>query len=139
MGTGLSIAGLTLPAVSYGLFDQSVWFTGRSAAFKPDLAITFGSALIAHCALFWGVARQMTKPVLSDQFCTPKNTIIDTQLLGGALLFGLGWALSTHFGLFFLSFFPVFALDELCVAWRKKRHFSRPIWPTLRRASSIQI
>ena len=45
-------------------------------------------------AIAWLIVRGRSTPIVAEQFHTPATSPIDARLLGGAALFGIGWALS---------------------------------------------
>lgn len=84
-GLGLSISGMVNPAKIIGFLD----FTGN---WDPTLAFVFAGALVVAIPAFhWIFKRQ--HPVLAEDFEVPTEKEVDTRLLGGAALFGLGWGL----------------------------------------------
>lgn len=51
-----------------------------------------GGALLPS-ALSYAAIRRMARPVMADEFCIPQNRAVETRLLAGAVLFGVGWGL----------------------------------------------
>ena len=86
-GYGLSLSGMVDPARVLGFLDIA------SGRWDPSLMFVLGGAV---CVAFIAVAiqRRMPKPALDTQFHLPERTDIDARLVGGSLLFGIGWGLA---------------------------------------------
>ncbi|MFA6964996.1 DUF6691 family protein [Bosea sp. (in: a-proteobacteria)] len=86
-GYGLSLSGMIDPARVLGFLDIA------SGHWDPSLMFVLGGAV---CVAFIAVAiqRRMPKPVLDTQFHIPARTDIDARLVGGSVLFGIGWGLA---------------------------------------------
>lgn len=85
-GAGLAISGMTDPAKVLGFLD----LFGR---WDPSLAFVMGGALVVAIPGYaW--ARSRGRPVLEPSFATPASAAIDTSLIGGAAIFGVGWGLA---------------------------------------------
>lgn len=86
-GYGLSLSGMVDPARVLGFLDIA------SGHWDPSLMFVLGGAV---CVAFVAVAiqRRLPKPVLDTQFHIPERTDIDARLVGGSLLFGIGWGLA---------------------------------------------
>lgn len=86
-GYGLSLSGMVDPARVLGFLDIA------SGHWDPSLMFVLGGAV---CVAFIAVAiqRRMPKPVLDTQFHIPARTDIDARLVGGSVLFGIGWGLA---------------------------------------------
>ena len=83
---GLGIGGMTQPAKVIGFLD----FAGN---WDPSLAIVMIGAIAVH-ALFHRMFRNLSSPLLSPALTLPTRTDIDLRLVGGAVIFGLGWGLA---------------------------------------------
>jgi uncharacterized membrane protein YedE/YeeE len=84
-GLGLQISGMTDPVIVLGFLDIfGVW--------NPRLAIMMGAALAVTFAGY-RVARSRRQPVFAARSEWPTKTAIDRPLVGGAILFGLGWGM----------------------------------------------
>ena len=84
-GVGLLVSGMTNPQKVLGFLDVA-------GSWDPTLAFVMGGALAVNGAAFaW--TRRRAKPLLAEAFALPTATAIDRRLLGGALLFGVGWGL----------------------------------------------
>ena len=86
-GYGLSLSGMVDPARVLGFLDIA------SGHWDPSLMFVLGGAV---CVAFIAVAiqRRLPKPVLDTQFYIPERTDIDARLVGGSVLFGIGWGLA---------------------------------------------
>jgi uncharacterized protein len=85
-GAGLAISGMMDPARVRGFLDVA-------GAWDPTLAFVMGGALLVM-AVAWFVQRRMARPVADEAFALPGTRRLDTRLLGGAALFGIGWGLA---------------------------------------------
>eukprot|EP00697_Spironema_sp_BW2_P004777 gnl/Spiro4/16468_TR8854_c0_g1_i1.p1 gnl/Spiro4/16468_TR8854_c0_g1~~gnl/Spiro4/16468_TR8854_c0_g1_i1.p1 ORF type:complete len:344 (-),score=87.30 gnl/Spiro4/16468_TR8854_c0_g1_i1:49-1080(-) len=63
-----------------------------SGQWDPQLMFVMGSALLVALPAFQKILAQR-KPVCATRFDLPVSTKIDTRLVSGAMLFGLGWGL----------------------------------------------
>jgi len=87
-GCGLVVSGMVQPAKVLGFLD---FFGIPSGAWDPSLAVVMAAAL-AVAGL--GYAQLGTRPPLFErQSLWPTKKDIDSSLLSGALLFGIGWGL----------------------------------------------
>lgn len=84
-GFGLIVSGMSNPARVLNFFD---W----SQRWDPTLALVLGGAIFVALPGFHWV-RKRHKPLLADEFDIPKNREIDTKLVIGAFLFGIGWGI----------------------------------------------
>ena len=84
-GAGMVISDMVNPARVLAFLDM----TGD---WDPSLAFVMGGALIPS-GLAYLIHRRMHAPVLADEFRVPASRRIDRPLVGGAILFGLGWGL----------------------------------------------
>ena len=84
-GLGLLISGMTQPSKVLGFLDIF-------GAWDPSLAVVMAAALAVSGVGYW-LAQQRPQPVLAPKFNVPTNTIIDTPLVAGSALFGVGWGL----------------------------------------------
>ena len=82
---GLVISGMVDPSRVIGFLD----FTGE---WDPTLLLVLGGALAVTIPTFRVVLRQ-TRPALAQRFFLPARRNVDTALLAGAALFGIGWGL----------------------------------------------
>ncbi len=86
-GYGLSLSGMVDPARVLGFLDIA------SGRWDPSLMFVLGGAV---CIAFIAVTiqRRLQRPVFDTQFHIPERTDIDARLVGGSVLFGIGWGLA---------------------------------------------
>ncbi len=87
-GAGLAISGMTDPARVRGFLDLL-------GAWDPTLAFVMGGALLVNTPLYW-LTRRRAAPLFEPAFSVPTRHDLDARLIGGAALFGIGWALAGY-------------------------------------------
>ncbi|MDG6078788.1 YeeE/YedE family protein [Erythrobacter litoralis] len=85
-GAGLAISGMLDPARVRAFLDVF-------GDWDPTLAFVMGGALIVMAAA-WAVQRRMNTSLAGTNFDLPDTTTIDTRLVGGAAMFGIGWGIA---------------------------------------------
>lgn len=85
-GLGLAISGMLDPARVRGFLDIF-------GAWDPSLAFVLCGA-VAVSAIGYIFKRRMDGPALATSFHLPTSTRIDSPLVIGAGLFGIGWGIS---------------------------------------------
>ena len=85
-GAGLAVSGMMDPLRVRGFLD----ITGE---WDPTLAFVMGGALLVM-ALTWLVQRRMSASLAGSAFDLPDTTRVDSRLIGGAALFGVGWGIA---------------------------------------------
>jgi uncharacterized protein len=85
-GIGLIIAGMANPAKVIGFLD----IAGR---WDPSLALVMGGA-IPVAAIGFYFARKRSQSWLGMPLSFPSAGRLDRRLIGGSLLFGIGWGLA---------------------------------------------
>jgi len=85
-GVGLIVSQVANPAKVLDFLDVF----GR---WDPSLIVTMGGA-VAASALGTIIARRMGVPVLASRLEIPTRRDLDARLIGGAVLFGVGWGLA---------------------------------------------
>lgn len=88
-GIGLAVSGMFDPAKVLGFLDVAAIASG---GWDPSLAFVMAGALAVALPAFRH-ARRQPGPIAAPHFQVPASAGIDTRLLAGALLFGLGWGL----------------------------------------------
>ncbi len=86
-GAGLVFGGMTDPAKVVAFLD----ITGR---WDPSLGFVMGVALCVTIPTYRLLVPGRTQPLFEKRFYLPTKTDLDTQLIGGAALFGAGWGLA---------------------------------------------
>ncbi|MCP8688108.1 DUF6691 family protein [Marinobacterium sedimentorum] len=82
---GLMVSGMINPAKVIGFLDIfGVW--------DPSLAFVMAFAVIVYGIGLRLVLRR-PKPLFEARFFLPEGLLIDRRLVGGAILFGIGWGL----------------------------------------------
>lgn len=84
-GLGLILGGMTDPGKVKGFLDVA-------GAWDPSLALVMGGAIAVGVFAF-AAARRRTTSWSGDPMEIPSNTVIDARLIGGGVLFGVGWGL----------------------------------------------
>ncbi|RCX02500.1 DUF6691 family protein [Marinomonas foliarum] len=87
-GLGLAFSEMTNPAVVIGFLD----IFGN---WNPSLLIVMASA-IAVGMLGYIIKNKQIKPLLSNKWQVPSLRHIDSKLIIGSVLFGIGWGLSGY-------------------------------------------
>jgi uncharacterized membrane protein YedE/YeeE len=85
-GFGLALSGMLDPARIRGFLD----FFGD---FDASLAFVFVGAVAVSSAGYL-ISRRLPRPALAEKFELPTKSAIDTPLLAGAAVFGLGWGMA---------------------------------------------
>ena len=82
---GLAISGMTKPSKVAGFLDIT-------AAWDASLAFVMVGAIAVHLALYRIISRR-SSPLFDAKFHLPTRKDIDTRIVLGAALFGVGWGL----------------------------------------------
>jgi uncharacterized membrane protein YedE/YeeE len=85
-GVGLIVSGMANPAKVLGFLDLA-------GSWDASLAFVMAGA-VAVAAVAFAVARKRTTSVLGEEMKLPTARHIDRRLLGGGLLFGIGWGIA---------------------------------------------
>lgn len=84
-GAGLAFSDMINPARVLGFLDLA-------GDWDPSLAFVMGGAIIPM-AIAYAVSRHMRTPLWDKSFFIPENRVLDSRLIIGAALFGIGWGL----------------------------------------------
>lgn len=84
-GAGLALSDMVNPARVLGFLDVA-------GSWDPTLAFVMGGAVLAS-AIGYLFSRRLRTPLFGRSFFIPENRRLDSQLIGGAALFGIGWGL----------------------------------------------
>jgi uncharacterized protein len=87
-GLGLSLGGMTQPAVVLGFLDIF-------GAWDPRLVFVMAGAVLTTAVGYRLVLRR-PRPLLAERFQWPTSRRIDARLVGGAALFGIGWGIAGY-------------------------------------------
>ena len=85
-GVGLIVSGMADPAKVLGFLDLA-------GAWDPSLALVMAGAIAVGSVAFW-VAGRRTRSLLGLQMILPEARHIDRRLIGGSVLFGIGWGIA---------------------------------------------
>jgi len=85
---GACVSGMVRPSKVLGFLDLG-------GAWDATLLFVMASALAIHF-LAWRVVKNATAPRFGTRYPGPPSQTIDRRLLGGAVLFGLGWGLAGY-------------------------------------------
>lgn len=85
-GLGLLLAGMANPAKVLAFLDVA-------GAWDPSLALVMGGAIaVAVIPLNW--ARKNKQSLLGARMQLPVKRELDSRLIGGSLVFGVGWGIA---------------------------------------------
>ena len=84
-GLGLVLSGMSNPAKVLGFLDLA-------GGWDPSLLFVMGGALAVGLLAF-ALARRRGRTLLGEALSLPAARRIDRRLVGGSLLFGIGWGL----------------------------------------------
>lgn len=87
-GTGLAISGMINPAKVMAFLDIA-------GAWDPSLAFVMLGALLVAGPGYRLILRR-PRPLFEDAFVLPARRELDSRLLAGAALFGIGWGLGGY-------------------------------------------
>ncbi len=85
-GLGLIAAGMTQPAKVKGFLDLF-------GAWDPSLGLVMGGAIAVGVGAF-ALARRRSRAWSGDLIELPTSSVIDSRLIGGGVLFGIGWGIA---------------------------------------------
>jgi uncharacterized membrane protein YedE/YeeE len=85
-GLGLIVSGMADPAKVLGFLDLF-------GAWDPSLALVMAGAIGVGSVAFWFAGRRAAS-LLGEPMRLPGSRQIDRRLVGGSLLFGIGWGLA---------------------------------------------
>jgi uncharacterized protein len=84
-GAGLALSDMINPA-------RVIAFLDLAGDWDPSLAWVMGGAIVPMVIAYLFTAR-MKSPLLDKRFFIPENRVLDSRLIIGAVLFGVGWGL----------------------------------------------
>jgi uncharacterized protein len=97
---GLVLSGMTQPAKVIAFLDlgglrNGISWQAAPGFWDPSLALVMGGAL-AVTLLAFAVTPKRSRPWFDEQFHLPTRKDIDSKLVLGSALFGIGWALAGY-------------------------------------------
>lgn len=87
-GLGLSLGGMTQPAVVLGFLDLF-------GAWNPRLVFVMGGAVLTT-AIGYRLVFRRDRPLFESDFQLPTARRFDARLVGGSALFGIGWGIAGY-------------------------------------------
>jgi uncharacterized protein len=85
---GLGVSGMTDA-------NKVIGFLNVMGAWDPSLAFVMAGAIGVHLTLYHLILRRRS-PLFAEQFRLPTRREVDARLIGGAAVFGVGWALGGY-------------------------------------------
>ncbi|MGX5833831.1 DUF6691 family protein [Aeromonas piscicola] len=85
-GLGLAISGMVDPARVIGFLDVA-------GAWDPSLAFVMGGALLVFMPGYFLLVKPSRQSLLGEPYSCSQARQVDSRLLGGSALFGIGWGL----------------------------------------------
>lgn len=85
-GVGIAISGMMNPAKVFNFFDIA-------GSWDASLAFVMGGAVVLTFVGYRLVWRREA-PLFGGKFQIPSSTLIDSKLVGGSALFGIGWGIA---------------------------------------------
>ena len=85
-GVGLIVSGMADPAKVLGFLDLA-------GAWDPSLAFVMGGAILVGAFAF-AIATRRTVSLLGLPMRMPTSTRLDRRLVGGSVVFGVGWGIA---------------------------------------------
>ena len=140
---GLIVSGMTKKSKVNDFLDLCA-LCRSGGKMDPTLVTVLGSAILSSWLGYqfvhgWNTLQHgvvQTKPIAGGKFSIPANTNIDGQLVGGAVLFGVGWGMTSlcpgpalyHAAAgmsdVLLAWFPAFFMGS-CSAVQLKEHLAK--------------
>ncbi len=85
-GLGMVFSGMADPAKVIGFLDVA-------GNWDPSLMFVMGGALMVFMPAYFFLIKPKSKPLNAPDFCLAQNKKLDSRLLTGAAIFGIGWGL----------------------------------------------
>lgn len=86
-GIGMALSGMTNPENVIGFLDVT-------GAWNPSLAFVMGGALLVFAPAYHFFIKRQAKALSGDVLSLPTKVQLDSKLISGAALFGVGWGLA---------------------------------------------
>lgn len=85
-GAGVCISGMIRPSKVLAFLDLG-------GAWDMSLVLVMGSAFALH-AVAWRLIKGRPTPRFGAAYPGPASSVVDLRLVGGAVVFGVGWGIS---------------------------------------------
>ncbi|MFB9985301.1 DUF6691 family protein [Mesorhizobium kowhaii] len=86
-GLGIAVSGMINPAKVLNFFDIA-------GTWDPSLIFVMGGGLAVAFAGYRLIFSRRKAPLFETAFALPTKRAIDTELVGGAAVFGIGWGIA---------------------------------------------
>lgn len=86
-GMGMAVSGMIEP-------QKVVGFLNLAGDWDPSLAFVMGGALAVFMPSYILIIRPRKQSLTGEEYCLPTNKRIDSRLISGAAIFGLGWGIA---------------------------------------------
>ncbi|NOI74921.1 YeeE/YedE family protein [Vibrio coralliilyticus] len=86
-GIGMALSGMTNPENVIGFLDVT-------GAWNPSLVFVMGGALLIFAPAYHFLIKPQAKALSGDVLSLPTKVQLDSKLIYGAALFGVGWGLA---------------------------------------------
>jgi uncharacterized protein len=86
-GLGIALSGMANPSKVINFFDVF-------GTFDPSLLVVMASALVTTFIGYRLVFGMNAAPLYEPKFSLPTKRTIDASLIGGSIVFGIGWGIS---------------------------------------------
>lgn len=86
-GIGMALSGMTNPENVIGFLDVT-------GAWNPSLIFVVGGALLVFAPAYHFLIKPQAKALSGDVLSLPTKVQLDSKLISGAVLFGVGWGLA---------------------------------------------
>lgn len=86
-GLGIAVSGMINPAKVLNFFDIA-------GTWDPSLIFVMGGGLAVAFVGYRLVFGRRKPPVFESTFALPTKRTVDTELIGGAAIFGIGWGIA---------------------------------------------
>jgi uncharacterized membrane protein YedE/YeeE len=86
-GIGMALSGMTNPENVIGFLDVT-------GAWNPSLIFVMGGALLVFAPAYHFIIKRQAKALSGDVMSLPTKVQLDSKLISGAALFGVGWGLA---------------------------------------------
>lgn len=86
-GLGMMMSGMVRPL-------KVIAFLDVFGAFDPTLMFVLGGAILVFMPSYFWFIKSREKPILDERFSLATNTQLDSRLVLGAIIFGIGWGIA---------------------------------------------